>query len=71
MSRGYYVKDEFRTNSLSTTPGGYMLKVVYGDHFRIYDKIKHPRAYIDRITLRDSSIMRIECEGKIVWQRKS
>lgn len=69
--RGYYVADSFRTNHLSMKPGGYTLKVVYSDHFRLYDKIKYPKAYIDRITTSDPNIMQIECEGKIVWQRKS
>ena len=52
-------------------PGGYTLKVVYSDHFRLYDKIKYPKAYIDRITTSDPNIMQIECEGKVVWQKKT
>jgi hypothetical protein len=72
MSSGYYVSDEFRTNHLSLKPGGSMVKVNYRDlSFRVYDKIKYPQAYINKITVGDPAIVSVEVDGKLVWQRGS
>ena len=41
------VSDEHRKNSLSLTPGGSVVKVIYEDgSSRVYDKIKNVEAYI-------------------------
>jgi len=46
------VKDEYRTNSLSLTPGGYTVMVEFKDGtILFYDKIKCPNAYIERVYL--------------------
>lgn len=72
MSSGFYVSDEYRTNHLSLKPGGCVVKVNYADgHFRLYDKIKYPEAYINNITKRDLEILSVEVEGKLVWKRAS
>ena len=45
------VKDNFRTNPLSTQPGGDTVKTIHetGKVF-IYDKVKNPGAYIKHIS---------------------
>ena len=67
--RGYFVRDAFRTNHLSLKPGGSTVKIIYADHFRVYDKIKYPKSYIEKITSRDYAILEIEVDGKRVWSR--
>ena len=67
--RGYFVADAYRTNRLSLTPGGSTVKIIYGDHFRLYDKIKHPKAYIEKITKNDLDITTVEVDGIVVWKR--
>lgn len=69
MNRGYYVNDEFRTNYLSLKPGGSTVKIIYSDHFRLYDKIKYPKAYIEKITESDKEIIGVEVDGKLVWKK--
>lgn len=68
--RGYYVSDAYRTNHLSMKPGGVTIVVYYADHFRAYDKIKYPQAYIEKLVDRDGDILRVEIEGKSVWSRE-
>lgn len=67
--RGYFVSDAFRTNHLSLKPGGSTVKIIYTDHFRVYDKIKYPKSYIEKITSKDAAIMAVEVDGKRVWSR--
>ena len=44
------VKDEYRTNELSTVPGGVVVSVQYNDGtIKHYDKIKDPVKYASRI----------------------
>jgi hypothetical protein len=44
------VGDEFRTNPLSSKPGGSTVRVFFhnGSH-RDYDKVKHPESFINKI----------------------
>jgi hypothetical protein len=43
----FYIEDKFRTNPKSLKPGGSEVTVIYGNQeCRVYDKVKHPRAYI-------------------------
>lgn len=67
--RGYYVADAYRTNYLSTKPGGSTVKVHYEDHFRLYDKIKYPKAYVQKLVESDENITKIEVEGKVIWEK--
>jgi hypothetical protein len=67
--RGYFVADAFRTNHLSLTPGGSTVKIIYGDHFKLYDKIKYPKAYIGKITKADTDIIAVEVDGTVVWKQ--
>jgi hypothetical protein len=69
MNRGYYVGDQFRTNHLSLKPGGSTVKIIYEDHFRLYDKIKYPKAYIEKITKNDLDIIAVEVDGKLIWKK--
>lgn len=67
--KGFYVGDAYRTNHLSTKPGGSTVKVHYEDHFRLYDKIKYPKAYVQRLTESDDNIIMVEVEGKVIWKK--
>ena len=67
--KGYFVADTYRTNHLSLKPGGSTVKIIYADHFRVYDKIKYPKSYIEKITSRDYQILAVEVDGKKVWSR--
>jgi hypothetical protein len=41
------VKDQYRKNPLSLQPGGHEVTVFYQNGFkRVYDKVKHPEAFI-------------------------
>jgi len=43
----FYVGDNWRTNPKSLIPGGSDVTVIYGNQeCRVYDKVKHPKAYI-------------------------
>lgn len=63
------VGDEFRTNQLSLTPGGSLVSVTYlSGGTKEYDKVKYPRAYVGRITDRES-IVEIRVNGALVWDK--
>jgi hypothetical protein len=63
------VGDEFRTNSLSLTPGGSLVSVTYqGGAVKEYDKVKFPRAYVGRIKDREH-IVEIKVNGNLVWDK--
>jgi hypothetical protein len=63
------VGDEFRTNSLSLTPGGSLVTVTYrSGTVREYDKVKFPRAYVGRIVDRES-IVEIRVNENLVWDK--
>ena len=69
MNKGYYVGDKFRQNDLSLKPGGYKIEVIYPDHFRVYDKIKYPQAYVEKIVERDNDIIEVKLEGITCWKK--
>lgn len=61
-----YVSDEFRTNHLSLKPGGSTVEVIYKNGtVRIYDKIKYPKAYIEKLPKTD--IQSISLDGKQIY----
>jgi len=48
------VRDEYRSNDLSHTPGGVTVVVkLTNGKTREYDKIKYPNRYIDKVILKD------------------
>jgi hypothetical protein len=61
-----YVSDEFRTNHLSLKPGGSTVQIIYKNgEVRIYDKIKYPKAYIEKLPKED--IQSISLDGKEIY----
>ena len=69
MNKGYYVSDAYRQNHLSLKPGGYKIEVIYEDHFRVYDKIKYPQAYVEKIVEWDNNIIEVKLEGTTCWKK--
>ena len=50
VKKPFHVGDKWRTNNLSTTPGGKTVFVEYTNGFiKEYDKIKYPSKFIDKI----------------------
>jgi hypothetical protein len=50
MAKSIVVKDKYRTNPLSLTPGGSSVTVTFSDGFsQTYDKVKFPTAFIRKI----------------------
>lgn len=69
MSKKIIVSDDHRKNSLSLTPGGYVVTTVLKSGQRIeYDKIKNVGAYVDKVKL-DRNVMEIWCENEKIWER--
>lgn len=66
----YRIKDEYRDNPLSRTPGGDEVFVYYGNEIRVYDKVKNPKAYANAILERsDKEITKIEIKEKVLWEK--
>ena len=68
------VKDQYRKNELSTSPGGDEVFVYYTDGLRIYDKVKSPHSYANVILAQirkggNENIMKIEIKDKIIWEK--
>jgi hypothetical protein len=58
------VKDEYRTNELSTIPGGSVVSVHYNDGtIKHYDKIKDPVKYTLRI--KKQNVAKITCQHPV------
>jgi len=50
MAKSIVVKDKYRTNPLSLTPGGSSVTVTFSDGFsQTYDKVKFPNAFVRKI----------------------
>jgi hypothetical protein len=48
--KNIYVKDAYRKNPLSLQPGGHQVTIVYKSGVKkIYDKIKSPKLFIEKI----------------------
>lgn len=61
------VADKYRTNSLSHTPGGKVVKVVFqGGRTLEYDKVKNPRSYVGKIEGKDG-IIQIYVDDELAW----
>ena len=60
-----YVAQEFRTNPLSTTPGGSVVEVHYASRIKVYDNIKNVKAYVKYIASNSSEqVISILVDGK-------
>jgi hypothetical protein len=57
-----------RTNKLSLTPGGSVIKVVKLSHEVIYDKIKYPDLYVKKLINNSTDIVKIFVDDKLVWE---
>lgn len=67
QSKHIRVQDEYRTNPLSTQPGGDEVTIYTRDGMiRTYDKIKSPQRYIAGLGFKDD-IIRIEIDGELTW----
>lgn len=70
MPRVIKVIDDFRTNDLSFTPGGSTIKVINTDGTtKIYDKVKYPKGYCEKILKLSSTIDKIYIESEIYYNR--
>jgi len=63
------VTDNFRTNPESLIPGGHTVEIFNDEGLRlVYDKIKNPEAYINKIT-KDTSIQKVYVDGELKFER--
>jgi hypothetical protein len=69
-----FVSQEFRTNSLSITPGGHTVEVHYTSRIKVYDNIKNPTAYMKYLTAtKEDPIIATYVDGKQtkhVWPKE-
>jgi len=62
---GYYIGDEYRTNSKSLVPGGWDVEVEYKTlEKRIYSNIKNTEAYAKHILANDKNVKSITVIGE-------
>jgi hypothetical protein len=65
MNNGYYIGDEYRTNSKSLIPGGWDVEVEYKTlEKRIYSNIKNTEAYAKRILASDENVKSVKVIGE-------
>jgi len=70
-SKNIYVPtDEMRTNKLSLTPGGSVIRVLKSSHEVVYDKIKYPEMYVNKLINNPTDIVKIFVDNKLVWEKK-
>ena len=65
----YVPTDEMRTNKLSFTPGGSVIRVVKAAHEVVYDKIKYPESYVKKLISKSNEIYEIYVDNKLVWKK--
>ena len=65
----YVPTDEMRTNKLSLTPGGSVIRVVKAAHEVVYDKIKYPESYVQKFISKSNEIYEIYVDNKLVWKK--
>jgi hypothetical protein len=67
VNREFKVGDGSRTNELSHTPGGSVVKIIHSDGRNlVYDKVKKPQAYINS-ALRDDTVVEIWVDEVKTW----
>jgi len=65
MNNGYYIGDEYRTNSKSLVPGGWDVEVEYKTlEKRIYSNIKNTEAYAKHIIANDKNVKSVTVIGE-------
>lgn len=70
MEKSIQVKDNFRKNPDSLIPGGSTVETISFEGLRlVYDKIKNPSAYIQRI-IKDEKIVKIFVDEELVWEKE-
>lgn len=68
MSNTLHISDQYRTNPLSLSPGGYEIRVIYNSgKTYVYDKIKDPSRYI--AMMNSSDIYEIFVDGQLYARR--
>ena len=70
----YKVKDEFRKNALSLSPGGTEVHVVFPGETRIYDKVKHPKAFASSVIKKCKNEgtelpLKIKTQNEVLWEK--
>lgn len=65
----YIPRDEMRTNKLSLTPGGSVVRVIKAGHEIVYDKIKYPELYVQKLISNSGDIVKIFVDDKLVWKK--
>lgn len=70
----YKIKDEYRKNSLSLSPGGTEVQVVYLGETRVYDKVKHPKAFANGIIRKCKNEgtelpLEIKTQNEVLWEK--
>lgn len=71
MSKLIQVKDNFRKNPDSLIPGGSVVETISSEGLRlVYDKIKNPSAYIQKITKVHEDIIQILVDGEVFWEKE-
>ena len=73
IEKGFFVDPEFRTNWLSSTPGGSEVTVHFMNQdiaSRKYDNIKYPKSYIQSILNNDEYVESIYLDGELYWESK-
>jgi hypothetical protein len=62
---GYYISDEYRTNSKSLVPGGWDVEVEFhNNEKRIYSNIKNTEAYAKHILANDKNVKSVTVIGE-------
>jgi hypothetical protein len=73
----YVPHKEMRTNPLSKTEGGSIVKVVKqhkndkNSYEIIYENIKYPTRYVDKLKKEDSDILQIYVNEQMIWEANS
>ena len=72
IEKGFFVDSKYRSNILSSTPGGSVVTVHIknNDEPRAYDNIKHPKSYIQSILNNDEYVESIYLDGELYWESK-
>jgi hypothetical protein len=65
----YVPLEGMRTNTLSSTPGGSTVRVVFDSHEIVYDRIKFPRAYVNKILSENSRVKSVFVNEVSIWDR--
>jgi hypothetical protein len=63
-----FVKDMYRTNPLSLQDGGHTVEIAFeGGLTLVYDRIKNPRAYVNRIKKEQArKVVNVYVDGQLI-----